>query len=67
MYANGYSIPKDSIKAYIWFSVAVAQGLEDATDNKSIATAELSPAELAEAQRQVTRLQKQIKSRRRKD
>jgi TPR repeat protein len=39
MYANGEGVPEDNVLAYTWWNLAVAQGDEDAQENKVALTA----------------------------
>ena len=51
MYANGEGVPEDDIRAYVWISLATAQGVENAKNAKEILTGIMTRAEIAEAQK----------------
>jgi uncharacterized protein len=56
-YATGNGVPKDNVLAYMWFNLAAARGIEDSESSKSAAghrdklALQMSPSEIAEAQR----------------
>ena len=50
MYANGRGVPKDYVKAYMWWSLAKALGANRAADNLDTVKKHMTPAEIAEAQ-----------------
>ena len=51
MYSEGEGIPDDRVQAYAWNSIAAAQGVELAKKNKEIIAENMTPAEIAEAQK----------------
>ena len=52
IYYNGQrSVPRDYIRAYMWLNLAATQGLEAAVKNKNILEKEMTPEQIAEAQR----------------
>ena len=48
---QGLSVPQDYVLAHLWFSLAPASGNKDATKNRDIAAKQLTPAQIAEAQK----------------
>ncbi len=52
MYENGTGVAEDFSLAYVWYSLAQAQGQTGAVSNKSRLSARLSQQALAEAQAQ---------------
>ena len=50
MYGNGEGIPVNNIKAYMWSSLAKAQGHEDAAGKVDIIKKRMTPAQIAKAQ-----------------
>jgi TPR repeat protein len=55
MYANGDGVPQNNVRGYIWWSVAAAQGEEDAKRNRDIVAKRLTPDQLTQAQQIATR------------
>ncbi len=53
MYNHGQGAPRNSIQAYMWASLAAAQGDEEAAKGLEILEKEMTPPQLAEAQRLV--------------
>ncbi len=51
MYEFGLSVPRDFVQAYLWFSLAVAQGDAVAQQNRDITAGQMTPDQIAEAQR----------------
>ncbi len=51
MYGNGRGVPKNDVKAYIWLSIAGAQGQSKAHKLIEILSSEMTPAQIAEAQK----------------
>jgi TPR repeat protein len=51
MYANGQGVPQDYIQASMWVNLAAAQGQEEAVKGREILTKEMTPEQIAEAQR----------------
>ena len=52
MYACGRSVPPDLVAAHKWFNIAVARGFRPAADKRADLAQEMSPAEIAAAQRE---------------
>ena len=51
MYADGLGTPKDRIKAYMWLSISAATGEEAAASKLDTVAQDLTPEQIAEAQR----------------
>jgi TPR repeat protein len=51
MYGVGRGVPQDDVMAYVWINLAAAQGNEVARTNLDIAANQMTPDQLAEAQR----------------
>ena len=51
MYASGRSVPTDLVSAHKWFNLAAMRGNGEATRLRREIAAEMSPAEIAAAQR----------------
>ena len=51
MYANGKGVAKNNTEAYFWWSLATAQGHEQAETNRTIIEKEMTQEQIAEAQR----------------
>lgn len=56
MYGTGKGIPQNYKKAYIWYSLASAQGHEKAKYNISIIETKMTPKQIAEAQKEAVEL-----------
>ena len=54
MYSIGEGVPQNNVRAYVWFSVAAAQGNEDARTNRDIISDRLTPEQLARGQDMAT-------------
>ena len=50
MYNDGIGVPQNAVMAYIWLSVAAAQGNEEARANRDKAVIQLTPEQLARGQ-----------------
>ena len=50
MYAKGEGVPQNDVQAYAWWSVAAAQGLENAIKSKAILKKLMTPAQIAKGQ-----------------
>jgi TPR repeat protein len=56
MFANGQGVPQNYQKAYVWYSISVAQGRanvelrEEAVSKRDKAAADLTPEDLSKAQ-----------------
>jgi TPR repeat protein len=55
MYATGEGVPQNNLRAYVWWSVAAAQGNEDARGNRDRMADRLTPEQLARGQDMATR------------
>ncbi len=51
MYEFGLGVPRDFVQAYLWFSLAAAQGDAVAQQNQDITASQMAPEQIAEAQR----------------
>ena len=51
MYEEGQGVPQDDVQAYVWLSLAAAQGNERAGKFRDLLDEMLTPAQLADAQR----------------
>ena len=51
IYEFGLSVPQDIVQAHMWFDLAVEHGDERAKINRAIAASQMTPAQIAEAQR----------------
>jgi hypothetical protein len=60
MYYSGRGIPQDYKLAYVWFSLATAQGNEVAKNNRDISAEKLSPQKTVEAQELAVKIQYKI-------
>ena len=52
MYGKGEGVIQDNVHAHMWFNIASSNGNEDARDNRDLAAEGMTPAQLAEAQKQ---------------
>jgi len=59
-YGNGNGVPQNDVAAYAWFSLAAAQGNENAAEHKYIIAKRFTPAQQDEAQSLVAELQAKI-------
>jgi TPR repeat protein len=50
-YDNGLGVPQDKINAYMWLSLAAAQGREGAAAIRDLMARRMTPAQIAEAQK----------------
>ncbi|MEX1298015.1 MAG: tetratricopeptide repeat protein [Desulfotignum sp.] len=60
MYAEGQGVPQDLKLAYVWSSLAAAQG--KGINNRDVIAKMLTPQQLSEAQDQAAAMQSQIES-----
>jgi len=60
MYYDGKGVTQNYKLAYVWESLAAAQGNELAIENRDIVTKSLTPQQLAEAQDLAAKIQYQI-------
>jgi TPR repeat protein len=51
MYANGEGVQQSNVEAYKWWTLATAQGLRDAANNRDILQDAMTAEQVAEAQR----------------
>ncbi len=51
MYLEGEGVPKDFVVAYMWFNLAAAHGDDGAKRYRDIVEAQMTPDQIAEAQR----------------
>jgi TPR repeat protein len=51
MYHYGEGVPKNSVTAYMWYNLAATNGLEKAVELRRSIEQEMTPAQIAEAQR----------------
>ena len=51
MYDNGDGVRQDYVSAHMWFNLAAAQGSKDATKERDKLAADMTPAQIAEAQK----------------
>lgn len=52
-YDNGLGVPQDKVTAYMWLSLAAAQGREGAATFRDLIARRMTPAQIAEAQKLV--------------
>jgi TPR repeat protein len=57
MYKNGQGVPKDSVQAYMWFTLAVEHGNVDAVRNRESIAYLLTAKEIADAVHKTSQLQ----------
>ena len=60
MYAKGEGVPKDIKEAYVWHSIASANGNEISKKNLEILSSDMTPQQIDEAQNKATELWKKI-------
>ena len=51
MYGKGRGVPEDYVLAHMWANLAAAQGNENGIEVRDLLEEEMTPAQLAEAQR----------------
>jgi uncharacterized protein len=51
MYFLGQGVPKDSVNAYKWLSLAAARGAKNAEDMRNTVAAKMTSTQIAKAQR----------------
>jgi TPR repeat protein len=51
LYGNGLGVPQDYILAHKWFNLSAAQGDQSAARNRDIVAQQMTPAQIAEAQK----------------
>ena len=52
MYGNGNGVLQDNVYAHMWFNIASSNGSENDRKNRDLAAERMTPAQLAEAQKQ---------------
>ncbi len=60
MYLDGTGVPQDYKLAYVWESLAASQGYKDAINNRDFIYKKLSPKQLSEAKKLVSKIQYEI-------
>jgi TPR repeat protein len=51
MYLFGHGVPQDYVIAHQWLNLAAANGYKTAQEGRDLAAAQMTPAQIAEAQR----------------
>ena len=51
MYDNGNGVAQDYVQAHMWYNLAAEQGVKLAIENRDSAAEEMTPAQIAEAQK----------------
>ena len=51
MYLNGHGVPQDNVQAHMWFNLAAAQGNKPAIENRDFIATQMTPAQIAKAER----------------
>ncbi len=51
LYGEGQGVPQDYVLAHMWFSLAAAEGNENAVQNRDLAEKRMTPAEMSKAER----------------
>ncbi len=51
MYGQGLGVPQDDVQAYMWVNLAAAQGNEQAQKTRDRLPKQMTPAQIAKAQR----------------
>jgi hypothetical protein len=51
LYANGRGVPQDYILAHMWLNLSAAKGDQQASEARRTVAAQMSPEQLAEAQK----------------
>lgn len=62
MYYNGYGVTKNHVRAYAWMSLAAAQGAEDSAKTRDEIATEMTPEQIAEAQKLAAELYERIEA-----
>ncbi len=50
-YANGQGVKQDGVLAYMWYALSARQGDAKATESRNLLSKELTPAQIADAQK----------------
>ena len=51
MYGNGQGVLQDNVRAYMWWNIAASSGDEMAVRNRGIVAKQMTPAQIADAQK----------------
>ena len=51
IYFNGLGVPKNYVQAHMWASLTAARGMDGAADGLDIIAEQMTPDQIAEAQR----------------
>lgn len=51
MYGKGLGVPRDMVQAHMWWNLAASQGDKETTKNRAYAADEMTPAQIAEAEK----------------
>ncbi len=51
MYGAGEGVPRDHVRAHMWWDLSAAQGNKDAAKSRDVFAKLMTPAQIAEAQR----------------
>ena len=51
MYVNGHGVPKDYVRAHMWFDLSAAQGDTNAIKKRDWVAQHMTPEQIAEAQK----------------
>ncbi len=51
MSRKGHGVPQDYVQAHMWFNLTAARGDKLAKENRDIVAKQITPAQIAEAQR----------------
>ena len=51
MCVNGQGVLQDNVRAYMWWNIAASSGDEMAVKNRGIVAKQMTPAQIAEAQK----------------
>jgi TPR repeat protein len=55
MYRDGRGVPKNNVQAYKWFNLVAAQGVDYAAEQRRLIETQMTPEQIAEAQRLTAR------------
>ena len=50
MYRTGKGVPQDDVRAYMWFNIASANGVEDAQEAREAVAGIMTPVNIAKTQ-----------------
>ena len=67
MFAKGYGVEKDYVDAYAWFNLGAANGNEKAGENRNTLEKQMSPQQIADAQKRTKELKKLIADKQKSD